>query len=117
MLILSTVCENWLASAAARTPLGGHPGTLKGLQAHLDFLPPDRRIVWTVVNYGGNLLALAGTIIALGGHISIGMGDYSYPKLRAPTDAQLIERVVQIAGDVGREVATPDEAEQILAIQ
>ena len=44
------------------TFLGGHPGTLKGLQAHLDFLPPDKRIVWTAMNYGGNLLALAGPI-------------------------------------------------------
>lgn len=97
--------------------LGGHPGTLKGLQAHLDFLPPDKQIVWTVVNYGGNLLALAGSIIALGGHISIGIGDYTYPELGMPANAELIERIVQIANDVGREVATPDEAKRILAIQ
>lgn len=96
--------------------LGGHPGTLKGLQAHLDFLPPDKRIVWTVMNYGGNLFPLAGPIIALGGHVSIGVGDYTYPELAHPTNAELIQRIVQIARDVGREVATPDEAKQILAI-
>lgn len=96
--------------------LGGHPGTLKGLQAHLDFLPPDKRIVWTAMNYGGNLLALAGPIIALGGHISIGIGDYTYPELGHPSNADLIRRIVQIAGDIGREVATPDEAKRILAI-
>ena len=96
--------------------LGGHPGTLKGLQAHLDFLPLDKRIVWTVMNYGGNLLALAGPIIALGGHISIGIGDYTYAELGHPTNAELVQRIVQIARDVGREVATPDEAKRILAI-
>lgn len=96
--------------------LGGHPGTLKGLQAHLDFLPADKRVVWTVVNYGGNLLTLAGAIIALGGHISIGIGDYTYPELGHPTNADLVRRIVQIAQDVGREVATPEEAKLILGI-
>lgn len=97
--------------------LGGHPGTLKGLQAHLDFLPHDKRVVWTVVNYGGNLLALAGAIIAMGGHISIGIGDYAYPELSQPTNAELVRRVVQIAQDVGRQVATPEEAKLILGIR
>ena len=96
--------------------LGGHPGTLKGLQAHLDFLPADKRVVWTVVNYGGNLLTLAGAIIAMGGHISIGIGDYTYPELGHPTNADLVRRIVQIAQDVGREVATPEEAKLILGI-
>ena len=99
------------------TFLGGHPGTLKGLQAHLDFLPADKRIVWTVVNYGGNLLALAGAIIAMGGHISIGIGDYTYPELGQPRNADLVRRVVQIARDVGREVATPEETKRILGIR
>ncbi len=99
------------------TFLGGHPGTLKGLQAHLDFLPADKRFVWTVVNYGGNLLALAGAIIAMGGHISIGLGDYTYPELGRPTNADLVRRIVQIARDVGREVATPDEAKHALGMR
>ena len=97
--------------------LGGHPGTLKGLQAHMDFLPADRRIVWTVVNYGGNLLSLASAIIATGGNISIGIGDYTYPELGQPTNAELVERVVAIARDVGREIATPDEAKGMLGIR
>lgn len=98
------------------TFLGGHPGTLKGLQAHLDFLPPDRRVEWTVCNFGGNLFALAAAIIAQGGHISIGLGDYPYGELGQPTNADLVRRVVAIAHELGREVATPAEAKQILAM-
>ena len=98
------------------TFLGGHPGTLKGLQAHLDFLPSEKRIVWTAMNYGGNLFALAGAIIAMGGHISIGIGDYPYPELGLPDNATLVRRVVEIARDIGREVATPAEAKAILGI-
>ena len=98
------------------TFLGGHPGTLKGLQAHLDFLPEGKRVEWTVVNFGGNLFALAGTIISIGGHISIGLGDYTYNELGQPTNAELVKRIVEIARELGREVATPDEARQILGM-
>jgi uncharacterized protein (DUF849 family) len=96
--------------------LGGHPGTLKGLQAHLDFLPPGKQVEWTVCNFGGNLFALAATIISLGGHISIGLGDYTYNELGQPTNADLIRRVVEIARELGREVATPEEAKHLLGM-
>jgi uncharacterized protein (DUF849 family) len=98
------------------TFLGGHPGTLRGLQAHLDFLPEGRHIEWTVVNFGGNLFSLAAPIIAQGDHISIGLGDYTYGELGQPTNAELIARVVQIARELGREVATPDEARAMLGM-
>lgn len=98
------------------TFLGGHPGTLKGLQAHLDFLPTNRRTEWTVVNFGGNLFALAGSIIAQGGHISIGLGDYTYRELGMPTNADIVKRVAEMARELGREVASPEDAKRILAM-
>ncbi len=96
--------------------LGGHPGTLEGLRAHVDFLPKNKRVVWSVINYGGNLLRLAGAVISMGGNISIGIGDYTYPELGHPTNADLVRRIVEIARDVGREVATPAEAKRLLGI-
>jgi uncharacterized protein (DUF849 family) len=99
------------------TWLGGHPGTLKGLQAHVDFLPPGKDVQWTVVNFGGNLFALAGAIIQLGGHISIGLGDYTYGEIGMPTNAELVARIAQMARDLGREVATPEEAKAILGMK
>jgi 3-keto-5-aminohexanoate cleavage enzyme len=98
------------------TWLGGHPGTLKGLQAHLDFLPESKDVQWTVVNFGGNLFALAGAIIQLGGHISIGLGDYTYSELGQPTNAELVRRISVMAKELGREVATPEEARAILGM-
>jgi uncharacterized protein (DUF849 family) len=98
------------------TFLGGHPGTLRGLQAHLDFLPEGRRIEWTVVNFGGNLFSLAAPIIAQGGHVSIGLGDYTYGELGQPSNAEIIRRVAGIARELGREVATPAEARAILGM-
>ena len=96
------------------TFLGGHPGTMRGLQAHLDFLPADREVEWTVVNFGGNLLSLAGAVIAQGGHLSIGLGDYAYGEFGQPTNAEIVRRVAALARDLGREIATPAEAAAML---
>lgn len=96
--------------------IGGHPGTPKGLQALIDFIPPDVPVEWTVCNYGGNLLPLVAQAIAQGGHVSIGLGDYHYTELGTPTNAELVARVADIARSLGREVATPAEARQILGI-
>jgi 3-keto-5-aminohexanoate cleavage enzyme len=96
--------------------IGGHPGTPKGLQALIDFIPADVPVQWTVCNYGGNLLPLAAQAIAQGGHVSIGLGDYHYNELGEPTNAELVERVVRIAREFGRDVATPQEAREILRV-
>ena len=96
--------------------IGGHPGTPRGLQALIDFLPEGVPVEWTVCNYGGNLLPLVAQAIAQGGHVSIGLGDYHYTELGTPTNAELVARVADIARSLGREVATPQEARRILAL-
>jgi uncharacterized protein (DUF849 family) len=93
-----------------------HPGTAKGLRAHLDFLPEDAVHQWVVTFFGGNLLNLAGMIIVEGGHIATGIGDYPYSELGQPTNAEICHRVAQIAADAGREVATPAEARDMLGL-
>ncbi len=97
--------------------LAGHPGTPEGLDAHITFLPKDRRIVWTVVNYKGNLLLLAEKIIKAGGHISIGLGDYPFAEFGEPSNAEVIAKVVEIARGLGREPATVEETREILAME
>lgn len=96
--------------------LSGHPGTVKGMQAMLAFMPARQNWQWAVMCAGGNLLPLVAAALERGGHISIGLGDYAYPELGQPTNAQLVARVAQIAREVGREVATPREAREILGV-
>ena len=96
--------------------IGGHPGTPKGLQAFIDFLPEDIKVEWTVCNYGGNLLNIAAQAISQGGHVSIGLGDWDYAELGQPTNAELVARVADIARACGRAVATPTEAREILGM-
>lgn len=94
--------------------LSGHPGTMAGLEAHLAFLPEG--CVWTVVNYKGDLFALTERIIAAGGHVSIGTGDYHYPDMGTPTNAEIVARVAAQARAHGREPASVAETRAILGM-
>lgn len=92
--------------------LGGHPGTIKGLLAHLDFVPKDP-IEWTVCNKIGNLTGPAAAAIEMGGHVAVGLGDYGWPELGTPHNGEVIANIVQIAKMLGREVATPAETREM----
>lgn len=96
--------------------LAGHPGTEEGLDSHLAFLPEGETIEWAVLNLHGSMLPLAEKIIREGGHVQIGIGDYHYAELGAPTNADLICRTIEIAKQLGREVASPDEAREMLGV-
>lgn len=96
--------------------LGGHPGTVRGLESLVHFLPADRRIEWLVVCKEGNLLPIAAAALALGGHISIGLGDYPYPELGSPTNSDVVREVVRLAQAAGREPATPADVRSMLSM-
>lgn len=96
--------------------LGAHPGTAAGLRAYLDCMPQGRNVIWTVNCKGGNLLPVAMDAIARGGHVAIGIGDYHYAEIGAPTNADLVREVVHLARLAGREIATPQEARSMLGI-
>jgi 3-keto-5-aminohexanoate cleavage enzyme len=56
--------------------------------------------------------------ILLGGHVRVGLEDsvlYRKGELAA-SNSQFVARVVRIAGELGRQVATPEEAREILGI-
>jgi 3-keto-5-aminohexanoate cleavage enzyme len=54
--------------------------------------------------------------LILGGHIRVGLEDNIYYKRGelATSNTQLVQRIVRIANEYGREIATPDEARKIL---
>jgi len=92
----------------------GHPGTVRGLESMMDFMPVG--VEWSVMCAGGNLFPLVGAAIERGGHIAIGLGDYPYEEFGTPRNGELVERVALMARQVGREVATPKEARRILGV-
>jgi uncharacterized protein (DUF849 family) len=76
--------------------------------------------VWSVIGAGYpaefNLATLA---IMMGGHARVGMEDNIFIEkgVLCKSNADLVEKVVRIAKELGREVATPDEARKILGLK
>ena len=93
------------------------PPTEKALIYTIDHLP--KGCIWNVSVMNPqkqwDLLSLA---VSLGGHVRVGYEDNPYiaPGELAKTNAVLVERMMKIAQGLGREVATPREARQILAL-
>jgi 3-keto-5-aminohexanoate cleavage enzyme len=95
----------------------GHPATIKGLDAVLDFIPPGADWRWTVSVIGANAFAVLAAAIERGGDVAIGLHDYPYPELGFPTNPQLIARVADLGRAMGRAVATAAEAREILGFK
>ena len=96
---------------------GACPGTPDDLIHMIRSVPMDS--TWTVAGIGRSELPLATMAIVLGGHVRVGFEDNIYYSkgVLARSNAQLVERVVRIAKELEREVATPDEAREILGIK
>jgi 3-keto-5-aminohexanoate cleavage enzyme len=60
---------------------------------------------------------LAHAVLERGGNLSIGLGDYHYREGDyEPTNAQLVERAVRVAAEVGRKPAAPAETRALLRL-
>ena len=72
---------------------------------------------WSVCALGRDQLPMNAYCVIAGGHVRTGLEDNLHlgRGVRA-TNAALVERVVRLAGDLGRPVATPEQAREILAL-
>jgi 3-keto-5-aminohexanoate cleavage enzyme len=96
-------------------PGSGVPSTIDQVEHLRRMMPGDAR--WSVAALGAAQLPLNAYCILAGGHVRTGLEDNLYfRKGERATNAQLVERVVRLAGELERPVATPDEARQILGI-
>lgn len=98
-------------------PQGGAPATIPQL-VHLASLVPAGS-PWSVTGIGRSSLAMAMAAIAMGGHVRVGLEDQIYYSkgVLAESNAQLVARVVRLAKEFGRPVATPADARRILALK
>ena len=94
----------------------GMPATAKSLLFLAEIIPRDS--TWSVIGVGTGQLPMAMIGMAMGGHVRVGLEDNIYfsKGVLAKTNAQLVERVVRIAREYGREIATPREARKILSL-
>ncbi len=96
---------------------GGAPATVPSLLSMVQMIPEDA--TWSVIGIGKSQLAMTMAGMVLEGHVRVGLEDniyYSKGRL-AKSNAELVERIVRIAGEYGRDIATPDEARQILGLK
>lgn len=92
---------------------GGIPGSVKNLLLMVESIPEG--CTWSVAGVGRAQLPLAAAGIILGGHVRAGLEDNIYYTKGVPaSNEMLVARVVRLAQELGREVATPDEARRIL---
>jgi 3-keto-5-aminohexanoate cleavage enzyme len=97
----------------------GAPGSMSGSVKNLLFLSESipQQSTWCVAGIGKQEIPLATAAIVMGGHVRVGLED----NLRMPDGSQasnpmLVEKVVKIAREIGREIATPNEARDILSL-
>ena len=74
--------------------------------------------LFEVIGIGLNQNAMTIMSMILGGHVRVGFEDNVYYQRRnlAHNNAQFVERIVRLAKEIGREVATPKLARKVLAI-
>ena len=98
------------------TPWGA-PATPKSLLHFLEHIPPFS--TWSIIGAGRWQLPMSMMALVMGGHIRVGLEDSLYYSkgVLAESNAQFVERIVRISREYGREIATVDEARQILSLK
>lgn len=103
-------------------------GLMGGIGAHYDDVMHMKRTAdrlfgdqyrWSVLGAGKNQLAIAAIAAALGGHVRVGLEDslWAGPGKMAESNAQQVRAARQIIEGLGHEIATPDEARELLALK
>lgn len=99
----------------------GVPGGIGADPAHLmhmvRYLPPNS--TWSVAGMGRSQLTLGVMALALGGNVRVGFEDNIYYRKGelARSNAELVARIVRIAHEMERPVATPKQARELLQLE
>jgi uncharacterized protein (DUF849 family) len=97
--------------------VGGIKATAKHLAFQADNLPPGS--TWKVIGISREQWMLCAAALALGGNVRVGLEDNFYLPggEMARSNGDLVEKVAQMARDVGRTPATVDEARASLGLK
>ncbi len=94
---------------------GSMPATVKNLLFLSENIPSGS--TWSEAGIGKAQIPLAAAAIVMGGNARVGLEDNLHlPDDTLATNPRLVEKIVAIAREVGREIATPQEARAILSL-
>lgn len=96
--------------------LGGIPPLVESLQLQAKLIPPGSE--WEVIGISHCQWRMLATALVLGGNVRVGLEDHFYlPNGEmAKSNGELVEVAARLVRDVGRKVATVDEARRILSL-
>jgi len=79
---------------------------------------PDK-YTWSVCAPGRFEMEMGTLAVIMGGHVRVGMEDNIYLEhgVLAKSNSELVAKIARISKELGREIATPDEAREILSIK
>lgn len=98
--------------------IGGHPEDVAHMKRTADrLLGSDYR--WSVLGAGRNQMAIASMAISMGGNVRVGLEDSLWigPGKLATSNAEQVRQIRTIIEAQGREIATPSEAREMLALK
>ncbi|MBQ9254319.1 MAG: 3-keto-5-aminohexanoate cleavage protein [Bacteroidales bacterium] len=97
--------------------LGCTPATVPNLCWLVNSIPAGS--TWTVTGIGRHAFPMAAAGIAMGGNVRVGFEDNLYLSkgVLAKSNGELVDKVVRLAKELGREVANSDEAREILSLK
>lgn len=98
--------------------IGAHPEDVMHMKRTADRLFGDQ-YQWSVLGAGRNQLPIAAMGAAMGGNVRVGLEDslWAGPGKLAESNAEQVRLARQIIEGLGLEIATPDEARQILDLK
>ena len=98
--------------------IGPHPEEVLHMKRTADRLFGDN-YRWSVLGAGASQMKVAAQAAAMGGHVRVGLEDNLWldKGVLAPSNAAQVTRVRRIIEGLGLEVATPDEAREILSLK
>jgi uncharacterized protein (DUF849 family) len=95
--------------------LGTASATADNLCAVIRGLPSGT--TWAATGVGRFQFFINSLAVTMGGHVRVGLEDalfYDWEKKELATNAGLIDRVTRLARSAGREIASPEQARQLL---
>jgi len=98
--------------------IGPHPEDVMQMRRTADRLFGDQ-YRWSVLGAGRNQMPVAAMAAAMGGNVRVGLEDSLWlgPGKLAESNAAQVARVRQIIEGIGLEIATPDDAREILSLK
>jgi 3-keto-5-aminohexanoate cleavage enzyme len=97
---------------------GGMDASTKNFLFMVDLLPA-KDVVWTVFGLGRAQFPMAVLSILNGGNVRVGLEDNVYVSkgVLAKSNAELVDKAVRLATELGRDIARPDDVRKMLNIK